>query len=462
MDVSSGQGSPIQETHSSLIANNESNNLKTKQVIRKQRCGDCSGCRATECGVCKFCLNMRKFGGPGTLKQPCVQRKCSGEVSSVTDSNSTDQDMSSPHSSLPNQYTSSKNHSNSLHMNNSTNETQQQSDSGFTVITSIKPITVRNNPSATTADVVPVTGATKPVEVELFEPYDPTVGGEILDRVKLGFDSKAAAFFSALESGSAMSRCECMVVSNVSQPTSTVDEKIPNKSQKKDIRAAVIDAVIMEKGVRAMDMSPLPTYIQGEGILGNPLPVSAHAAVDNAPEPVVSKKAYGNHFKAPKPFRNDQGQLIVTLHQSRMGGNVVFTTKKNNSMNTQKESSSSPSNLSVPIEDDNELEHKSHQIPSDVRLLSDNISNQIIDDNLNNSPEINQISKQEQAQESLISVPQEEVQQAAAVSIKGHEESMIEEQEQESALDRLKNRGRKRKPPPVTDEPTPSETETIP
>lgn len=53
--------------------------VKQSQV-RKQRCGECPGCTATECGLCKFCLNMKKFGGAGTLKQPCVQRKCSGEA----------------------------------------------------------------------------------------------------------------------------------------------------------------------------------------------------------------------------------------------------------------------------------------------------------------------------------------------------------------------------------------------
>mmetsp|Transcript_44406 Transcript_44406/g.100413 ORF Transcript_44406/g.100413 Transcript_44406/m.100413 type:complete len:103 (+) Transcript_44406:42-350(+) len=46
-------------------------------LVRKQRCGECAGCRAAECGECRFCLNMKKFGGPGTLKQPCLKVRTS-------------------------------------------------------------------------------------------------------------------------------------------------------------------------------------------------------------------------------------------------------------------------------------------------------------------------------------------------------------------------------------------------
>jgi hypothetical protein len=45
---------------------------------RSKRCGMCAGCQSQNCGTCRFCLNMRQFGGPGTLKQPCMQRKCIG------------------------------------------------------------------------------------------------------------------------------------------------------------------------------------------------------------------------------------------------------------------------------------------------------------------------------------------------------------------------------------------------
>lgn len=43
---------------------------------RKNRCGLCEACLASECKVCLFCRNMKKYGGPGTFKQCCVRRRC--------------------------------------------------------------------------------------------------------------------------------------------------------------------------------------------------------------------------------------------------------------------------------------------------------------------------------------------------------------------------------------------------
>ena len=43
---------------------------------RKNRCGDCDGCRAANCGSCPHCRDMIKFGGPGKMKQACVNRVC--------------------------------------------------------------------------------------------------------------------------------------------------------------------------------------------------------------------------------------------------------------------------------------------------------------------------------------------------------------------------------------------------
>ena len=39
--------------------------------------GECEGClREGDCGHCRFCKDMRKFGGPGRLKQKCIKRQC--------------------------------------------------------------------------------------------------------------------------------------------------------------------------------------------------------------------------------------------------------------------------------------------------------------------------------------------------------------------------------------------------
>jgi len=43
---------------------------------RRLRCGTCDGCLATNCGKCKFCLDMTQFGGKSTLRRPCISRIC--------------------------------------------------------------------------------------------------------------------------------------------------------------------------------------------------------------------------------------------------------------------------------------------------------------------------------------------------------------------------------------------------
>ena len=41
-----------------------------------RRCGDCPACWADDCGTCKHCLDMPKFGENGTLNKECVRRDC--------------------------------------------------------------------------------------------------------------------------------------------------------------------------------------------------------------------------------------------------------------------------------------------------------------------------------------------------------------------------------------------------
>lgn len=43
---------------------------------RRNRCGECGPCTRPNCGQCRACRNMPRFGGPGTLKIPCLLRKC--------------------------------------------------------------------------------------------------------------------------------------------------------------------------------------------------------------------------------------------------------------------------------------------------------------------------------------------------------------------------------------------------
>lgn len=41
----------------------------------------CEGCLiTTDCGVCVFCKDMKKFGGPGRKKKGCIKKKCVGTI----------------------------------------------------------------------------------------------------------------------------------------------------------------------------------------------------------------------------------------------------------------------------------------------------------------------------------------------------------------------------------------------
>ncbi|CAL1543944.1 unnamed protein product [Lymnaea stagnalis] len=47
---------------------------------RRTRCKQCEACTRTECGECTFCKDMKKFGGPGRMKQTCISRQCMAPV----------------------------------------------------------------------------------------------------------------------------------------------------------------------------------------------------------------------------------------------------------------------------------------------------------------------------------------------------------------------------------------------
>ncbi|XP_069634096.1 LOW QUALITY PROTEIN: F-box/LRR-repeat protein 19-like, partial [Haliaeetus albicilla] len=47
---------------------------------RRTRCRRCRACLRSECGECHFCRDMKKFGGPGRMKQSCLLRQCTAPV----------------------------------------------------------------------------------------------------------------------------------------------------------------------------------------------------------------------------------------------------------------------------------------------------------------------------------------------------------------------------------------------
>lgn len=47
---------------------------------RRTRCKNCEACVRADCGECHFCKDMKKFGGPGRMKQSCIARQCMSPI----------------------------------------------------------------------------------------------------------------------------------------------------------------------------------------------------------------------------------------------------------------------------------------------------------------------------------------------------------------------------------------------
>ena len=45
-------------------------------AVKRRRCGECEGCTSGNCGECASCADMPRFGGQGSSRQACVQRRC--------------------------------------------------------------------------------------------------------------------------------------------------------------------------------------------------------------------------------------------------------------------------------------------------------------------------------------------------------------------------------------------------
>ena len=51
-------------------------NSKSDKQRRKQRCRECKGCLAEDCDTCVYCVDKTKNGGPNTIRQACIRRRC--------------------------------------------------------------------------------------------------------------------------------------------------------------------------------------------------------------------------------------------------------------------------------------------------------------------------------------------------------------------------------------------------
>ena len=70
--------------HEAVSRGISSNGLSKKNKMR--RCGNCIGCNAPNCDKCVNCRNMIKNGGPGNLKQACIERRCINPNTTTQDS----------------------------------------------------------------------------------------------------------------------------------------------------------------------------------------------------------------------------------------------------------------------------------------------------------------------------------------------------------------------------------------
>lgn len=58
---------------------------KDIHAARRTRCGVCDACQRPDCGQCKHCKDMVKFGGSGRSKQCCIERRCPNLVVAEAD-----------------------------------------------------------------------------------------------------------------------------------------------------------------------------------------------------------------------------------------------------------------------------------------------------------------------------------------------------------------------------------------
>jgi len=77
---------------------------KGSEGTRRKRCGICEVCQQPDCGKCKCCRDMKKFGGSGRSKQCCILRRCPNMILKEAEDDDNDEDIAeepAPLASLP-------------------------------------------------------------------------------------------------------------------------------------------------------------------------------------------------------------------------------------------------------------------------------------------------------------------------------------------------------------------------
>jgi hypothetical protein len=68
----------IPRTKGSIKKRLRPQNIPRSDVERRRRvrCHGCEPCTRDDCGECKYCKDMKKFGGTGISKQCCLSKQC--------------------------------------------------------------------------------------------------------------------------------------------------------------------------------------------------------------------------------------------------------------------------------------------------------------------------------------------------------------------------------------------------
>lgn len=66
----------VRNTFETFFSGQIDKNMEKDFVVKKKRCGVCEFCLLPDCGRCKQCKAMAKFGGAGKTKKACIRRTC--------------------------------------------------------------------------------------------------------------------------------------------------------------------------------------------------------------------------------------------------------------------------------------------------------------------------------------------------------------------------------------------------
>ena len=68
------------EPSSDQIIKQIARKLQQTEIQKAISCNQCSACNNADCLACRWCLDRKKYGGPGRLNRRCITRRCQTPV----------------------------------------------------------------------------------------------------------------------------------------------------------------------------------------------------------------------------------------------------------------------------------------------------------------------------------------------------------------------------------------------